>query len=68
MAKKVQYRIKTVRSALRMRQGELAKKAGVSQAYLHDLENNLRGAKPETLERIADGLGVNVSLLIEQED
>lgn len=66
MANKQMYRIKAVRNALKVPQKELAKKAGVSQPYLHDLENNLRGAKPETLERIASGLGVSPSLLVEE--
>ena len=67
MANKQRYRIKAVRNALRIPQKELANKAGISQPYLHDLENNLRGAKPETLERVAGALGVNAELLIEQE-
>jgi transcriptional regulator with XRE-family HTH domain len=67
LANKQRYRIKAVRNALRIQQKELAKKAGISQPFLHDLENNLRGAKPETLERIAEGLGVNVSLLVEKD-
>lgn len=61
------YRIKEVRCALRVRQKELAEKADVSRPYLCDLENNRRGAKPETLQRIADALGVKVSVLTERE-
>ena len=60
-------RIKDVRKALRMSQGEVARKAGVSQPFLHDLENNRRGARPETMERIAEAMDVRVSILIEQE-
>ena len=44
-------------------QKELATAANVSRPYLHDLENNRRGAKAETLQRIADALGVEVTEL-----
>ena len=47
-------------------QSELAALVGVSQPYMHDLENNRRGAKPETLERIAAVLGVKVEELFDQ--
>ena len=60
-------RIKPVRESKKMTQTELASKAMISQPYLHDLENNRRGAKPETYERIAAALEVPVSDLIEQE-
>lgn len=49
-----------------MTQTELAKLADISQPYLYDLENNRRGAKPETLLRIAGALGVTVDQLMEQ--
>ena len=54
-------RIKEVRVHLRVSQIELARSAGISQPFLHDLENNRRGAKPETMHRIADALGVTVA-------
>lgn len=57
-------RIKEFRQKRGMMQKELAELANVSRPYMHDLENNLRGAKPETLKRIADALGVKVSDLI----
>ena len=44
-------------------QKELALAANISRPYLHDLENNRRGAKPETLQRIANALGVTVEEL-----
>ena len=56
-------RIKVIRGALGIKQGELAALACVSQPYLHDLENNRRGAKPETWNKIADALGVTVEQL-----
>lgn len=38
----------------------LAARAEISAPYLLDLERGARGAKPETLERIAAALGVTV--------
>lgn len=49
-----------------MTQTELATRAMVSQPYIHDLENNNRGAKRETLDRIANALGVTVDELTEK--
>lgn len=57
-------RIKELREFMKVSQCELAKAAQVSQPYLYDLENNRRGAKPETFERIAKALGVEVSDLM----
>lgn len=60
-------RIKEVRKEKGMMQKELSSLASVSQPYLYDLENNRRGAKPETLKRIAEALGVTVSELMVEE-
>ena len=57
-------RIKEIREGLKISQIELSRKVQISQPYLHDLENNRRGAKPETLQRIADALGVQVTELM----
>lgn len=59
-------RIKEIREMRRVSQSELARNAGVSQPFLCDLENNRRGAKPETYQRIADVLEVPVTELIEK--
>ena len=56
-------RIKEIRKLKGLQQKELANQAGVTAPYLHDLENNRRGAKPETMQRIADALGVQVEEL-----
>ena len=56
--------IKAIRKAKGVTQKDLAIAAGVSGPYIHDLENEARGAKPETLERIASALGVTVDELI----
>ena len=54
-------RIKEVRMFKGINQKQLALSVGVSQPYLCDLENNRRGAKPETMLKIADALGVTVA-------
>ena len=54
-------RIKEVRQLMRVSQIELAKSVGVSQPFICDLENNRRGAKPETMTKIANVLGVTVA-------
>lgn len=59
-------KIREIREAKKISQKELSGKAKVSRPYLCDLENNRRGAKPETLERIALALGVNVNDLIQK--
>jgi len=56
-------RIKKIRKKLGISQSFLAQYANISQPYLSDLENGRRGAKPETIERIAIVLGVDVSEL-----
>ena len=60
-------RIKEIRESKGLQQKELAELVGLSAPYLHDLENDRRGAKPETLERIANGLGVTVMELTGKE-
>ena len=60
------YRIREVREAKGVTQSFLASLAQVSQPYLSDLEHNRRGAKPDTIRRIADVLGVTVDELKEK--
>ena len=56
-------RIKEIRIELNMKQQDLARAAGVSSPFLHDLENGNRNAKPETMEKIAQALGCTVTEL-----
>lgn len=56
--------IKEIRMKKGMTQKALAQAVGVSSPYLHDLEKEARGAKRETLEKIAAALGVTVDELI----
>lgn len=61
----VMNRIRELREGFKISQVELSNKAGISQPYLYDLETNRRRGRPETLQRIADALGVSVSELQE---
>ena len=58
--------IRKIREKKKVSQMELARAAGVSQPYMSDLENNRRGARPETYQKIADFLGVEVSDLMKK--
>ncbi|MBO6093420.1 MAG: helix-turn-helix transcriptional regulator [Oscillospiraceae bacterium] len=59
-------RIKEIREKTGIQQKELAERAGISRAYLCDLEKNRRGARPETFEKIADALNVPVDDLVQK--
>lgn len=59
-------RIKEIRESKHLMQKEVAENARISRPYLHDLENNRRGARPETYKRIADALGVTVEELMQK--
>lgn len=61
-------RIKEIREQKQVRQKDLAAAVGISQPYLHDLENGRRGARPDTYKRIAEALGVSVRDLFEDEE
>lgn len=56
-------KIKEIRLQKEMTQAALAKAAGVSSPFLHDLENDRRNAKPATMRRIAEALGCPVEML-----
>ena len=60
--------IRLIRESKGVTMYRLAKEADISAPYLLDLERNARGAKPETLERIAAALGVEVSELTGDND
>lgn len=53
--------IRTLRKAARTSGGELAARAGVSRSMLSRVERGLASPSVETLERIAQGLGVSIS-------
>ena len=56
-------RIKALRLEKEMTQKELARLAGVTSPFMHDLENGNRNAKPATMRRIAAALGCTVEAL-----
>ena len=56
-------RIQQVRKAANLSQRELGRKLGISGSMIAQYENNLRNPKWETLQRMADVLGVNVDWL-----
>ena len=60
------YCIKEVRETCGMSQKDLATAVGVSRPFLCDLEHNRRGAKKETLQRIAEALGVEVKDIVKE--
>ena len=53
-------RLKEVRLARGIMQTEIAGRAGLSNAFVSDLEKNRRTAKPETWARIAEAIGCTV--------
>lgn len=59
-------KIRKIRQMKGMMQKDLAAAAGVSRPYIHDLEIGARGAKKETMEKIAVALGVTVEELKEK--
>lgn len=58
--------IRLIREERKLSLSGLAARAEISAPYLLDLERGARGAKPETLERIAAALGVTVPELLEE--
>ena len=57
-------RIREIREELRMTQGELAKRAGLSTGFLSDVENNKRNIGSQNLLRIANVVGASVDYLL----
>lgn len=57
-------RLKAAREALRLTQGELAKRAGITQGSVSRLENGDKAPSTELLQTLAKVLGVSVSHLL----
>lgn len=55
--------LETARRAQGLTQAELAERAGITQAALSRYENDLREPETDTLQRLADALGVTVQFL-----
>jgi len=60
---KIGEKIKTARISANMTQAELAEKLGVAYQNIGQLESGKRKPKLETIQKIADALGVSVSYL-----
>ena len=60
--------VKFYRKQLKMTQGELAKKSGLSSNYIGEIERTGRKATLDTVEKIAFGLNVEASILLIQRD
>ena len=58
------HRIKAARTKVGLTQKELGAKLGVSESFIAQYETDKRNPKKETLQRIADALGIHVSELL----
>lgn len=58
--------IKNLRLERNWSQAELAKKAGLSQSYIHDLETGTKTPTIRTLEKLAKALQVPIDELIDK--
>ena len=56
--------IKKIRKENGLTQAEFSKKIGISLTYLSDLENNRKSPSVETLDKMAEKLGVSTTYLI----
>ena len=61
-------RLRRIRLAKEMNQGELAEKAGLSRQVISNLERGASHGTPETWRRLAAVLGVTVDELLEPTD
>lgn len=58
--------IKKIRKGQGLTQKELAEKCSLSRSYLADLERNRYNPSLDSLQLIADSLGVNISALLDE--
>lgn len=61
-------KIKQTREAKHMKQGDFAKKLGLSQAAISQFESGARQPTPKTIERICEVLEVSREELVGEED
>lgn len=61
-------RIRRLRQEKSISQAQLAKLIGVGQSFISKLENNRSSVSIETLEKIANALGVSPGRLIDNND
>ena len=62
---KIGKKIKFYRQRLNMSQKELAKKANISQASLHYIENDVNSPTVASLDKISKALDVQISELLD---
>jgi transcriptional regulator with XRE-family HTH domain len=55
--------VKAIRKAQRLTIRDLAARAGLDVGYLSKIENKVKGASDETIERIAAGLEVTIGAI-----
>ena len=65
---RIALKIKELRESKGLTQEALGKKIGVSKALLSKIENNLSSPPIATLAKIAQGLGVSISVFFKDED
>ncbi len=58
--------IKELRLSLKLSQEELADKCGLHRTYISDIERGCRNVSIDNIGKIADGLGVKPSVLLEE--
>ncbi len=61
-------RIKKLRKEMNLTQAEFAKKANISRTYLSDIENNRYNPSIDTLQNIANHLGVSLEEFFSESD
>lgn len=60
--------LRIIREKLGITQEELALRSGLTQGYINFLENGKRGYSEKSLEKIANGLAVQVSELFDENE
>ena len=61
-------RLRRLRKELALSQQDLERTSGVAQHTISDLESGKRGARPSTIRKLADALGVEPRELVRTED
>lgn len=62
MVREIVDKLKAIRVANKISQEELARVTGVSQKHISNIENHKDTPTIETLQKLAQGLGVEISL------
>lgn len=65
---KIGKRVVQLRERIGWSQNELARRAGISQSTLSDIENNVNGPNSSTLYKLANALGCTPNDLLEESE